>query len=272
MFNLKVDAIQTKTFALKLSKLPSFEFPYERFACSFVNLTSLNMNSLRHDIDRLGTLSFTQITSDLLQGFKFLSSLSLQNNRLNDEDIVKTFQSLESSSSLTQLNLSHNNISCLGIKHICNTFIKSDKKGGSLLSGLDLSNNRINNEACCVLGEALKGNESLSSVYLTLNSFDDQAAANFFQSLQDNTTLTDLNLSSNSLGKATADALIRLIAEGNTKLQSLDLSLNRLSSVDIKAIRSIVDSNKNSSIKVIDVRMNSASGTPTDAQFIDNLS
>ena len=55
------------------------------------------------------------------------------------------------------LNLSHNNISKLGLENIANNL----KNQLCTLKKLNLSNNFIGNEGCIILGESFKYNKSL---------------------------------------------------------------------------------------------------------------
>ena len=94
------------------------------------------------------------------------------------------------------------------------------------------------------LGRALRINESLVDLNLRLNRLLDEGGRVLLDGLCNSCKLAHLNLSGNSLAGNFVMALTRILASGNSLIQTLDLSCNELTDDDIEAIARALENNK----------------------------
>ena len=125
------------------------------------------------------------------------------------------------------LNLSHNNISKLGLEKIANNL----KNKLCTLKKLNLENNYIGNDGCFILSESLKDNKSLISLNLTQNNILDEGLIYFANNLKSeiNNTLKKINFRNNSI---TSEGIIHfctiLKEEPIDRFNKIDFSVNDL--------------------------------------------
>ncbi|KAL6073093.1 Leucine-rich repeat-containing protein 74A [Balamuthia mandrillaris] len=94
---------------------------------------------------------------------------------------------------------------------------------------LTLANNRVDDDAACILARALCQNQTLTHIDLQKNAITNKGAAALAESLRHNQVLTDLVLKLNSIADAGAYALGEALHH-NISLQTLDLESNKITS------------------------------------------
>ena len=143
--------------------------------------------------------------------------------RISEAHVVALAEALKQNTSLTQLDLSYNDISAQGVAALAEAL-----KHNTSLTQLDLSDNDISDQGAADLAEALKQNTSLTQLDLTDNDISAQGAAELAEALKQNTSLTQLDLSDNDISAQGAVDLAEALKH-NTSLTQLDLSDNDIS-------------------------------------------
>ena len=151
-----------------------------------------------------------------------LSSLKVEEERMDDSTVVCFSKALAVTSSLTNLSLTSTGIENSGAASISQVL-----KDNSSLTDLNLQHNVIGAPGASSLAAALKGNISLTNLDLSWNSIGFSGAASLAEALEANSSLTKLNLSGNSIG-IKGDASLAQTLKANSSLTHLDLSYNRI--------------------------------------------
>ena len=154
------------------------------------------------------------------------NAVVFKNCKLGPVDCTAIVNFLKLHNEILMINLSGNNLGCLGCKEIRGVF--SD--GNCKLSSLDLSHNNVTDEGVEYLAEALKhSNCKFNSLQLADNKLTDEGVKYLAESLKhSNCKLNSLNLAHNKLTIEGAKCLAEALKDSNCKLNSLDLTYNEL--------------------------------------------
>ncbi|KAL0208034.1 hypothetical protein P9112_010621 [Eukaryota sp. TZLM1-RC] len=158
-----------------------------------------------------------------LESNSTLTQLNLSDNNIADEGASSLARALESNYTLTQMNLSDNNIADEGASSLARAL-----ESNYTLTQLNLSDNNIADEGASSLARALESNYTLTQLNLSDNNIADEGASSLARALESNSTLTQLNLSDNNIGYEGASALAHAV-ERNFTLTELVLWFNNIS-------------------------------------------
>ena len=142
--------------------------------------------------------------------------------RMGDADAAVLAVALETNTTLTNLNLAHNNLGFAGAESLATAL-----QTNTTLTNLDLSWNNLGPAGAEFLATALKTNTTLTNLNLSRNKLGPAGAESLAKALKTNTTLTDLDLSGNTLGPASAESLVKALKISST-LANVNLSDNNL--------------------------------------------
>ena len=174
------------------------------------------------------------------------NAVVFKNCKLGPVDCTAIVNFLKLHNEILMINLSGNNLSCLGCKEIRGVF--SD--GNCKLSSLDLSHNNVTDEGVEYLAEALKhSNCKFNSLQLADNKLTDEGVKYLAESLKhSNCKLNSLNLADNKLTDKGAKCLAEvLLKHSNCKLNSLNLAHNKLT---IEGAKCLAEALKDSNCKL----------------------
>ena len=180
-----------------------------------------------------------------------LSTLILNECLIDDETIHILMGGLQQNNTITNLDLSKNNISDVGIRRLSSYLSKKD---GNVLMILKLNNNKINNEGIKYISSSLNVSH-LTELDLSLNNISDQGAVNLFEAVATSTceSLININLSCNHITNKSFVAFINCL-KVNQSLQILNLNGNT------QFFEKIKDKNNNASSS------NSSSGSTNNSR------
>ena len=157
-----------------------------------------------------------------------LQELDLADNNLyelegiGDADAAVLAVALETNTTLTNLNLAHNNLGFAGAESLAAAL-----KTNTTLTNLDLSWNNLGPAGAELLATALKTNTTLTNLNLSRSKLGPAGAESLAKALKTNTTLTNLDLSGNNLGPASAESLATALNISST-LRNVNLSDNNV--------------------------------------------
>ena len=173
------------------------------------------------------------------------NAVVFKNCKLGPVDCTAIVNFLKLHNEILMINLSGNNIGCLGCKEIRGVF--SD--GNCKLSSLDLSHNNVTDEGVEYLAEALKhSNCKFNSLQLADNKLTDEGVKYLAESLKhSNCKLNSLNLADNKLTDKGAKCLAESLKHSNCKLNSLNLAHNKLT---IEGAKCLAEALKDSNCKL----------------------
>ena len=172
-----------------------------------------------------------------------LQELDLADNNLyelesiGDADAAVLAAALETNTTLTNLNLAHNNIGFAGAESLATAL-----KTNTTLTNLDLSWNNLGPAGAELLAISLKTNTTLTNLNLSRNKLGPAGAESLVKALKTNTTLTNLDLSSNKLGPASAESLATALKISST-LTNVNLSDNNLGPTVAKSLATALITN-----------------------------
>lgn len=152
------------------------------------SLTALTLNGN----ELIGKNKGKVCLQDFLSNSK-LKTLSLQDNKIDNESIKECAKALTGNSTLTVLDLSGNSIKDEGVKELAKVL-----SSNSTLTKLFLRHNNIGNEGAKELANVLTSNAVLTQLFLNLNDIGKEGAVALVESLKQNTTLVTLDLMMNS--------------------------------------------------------------------------
>ncbi len=168
-----------------------------------------------------------------------LTELNLSFNNIGVEVIKLLAEALKENNSLTQLDLAINQIGAEGIKLI----IEALKENNSL-THLDLSLNLIRAEGIKLIIEALRENSSLTHLKLTGNQIGDDGARLLTEALKKNNSLIQVDLSSNFIEDNSLGLLVEVRSHVMTDIESIDNpNVEHLSKDEIEELLSNSGSN-----------------------------
>ena len=217
-------------------------------------LTSLSltygMRNVGMDYDRslFGMkLSDCRLMAKALESSETLTHLDLSNNLLDDDKVRMVCSGLVDNISVIHLDLSKNKIADRGARAISKLL---DSR--SCITFLDLSDNQIHAEGGKSMARALRENRSLLSLSLRLNRIGDDAGRSLCDALRNSSTLERLNLSANSLGSQTATSLATQL-RFNQSLKYLDISCNNFGVEGGKSLKEALEEGTN--LHKLDLRL-----------------
>ncbi|CAH3195902.1 unnamed protein product, partial [Porites evermanni] len=141
---------------------------------------------------------------------------------IGDADAAVLAVALETNTTLTNLNLAHNNLGFAGAESLAAAL-----KTNTTLTNLDLSWNNLGPAGAELLATALKTNTTLTNLNLSRSKLGPAGAESLAKALKTNTTLTNLDLSGNNLGPASAESLATALNISST-LRNVNLSDNNV--------------------------------------------
>jgi hypothetical protein len=195
-------------------------FPVDVLCTNLPNLSRLELQFNRKCIQP-ESIKFQGLRHTIASA-PFLTCLTLKNSHINDDDVAYIFSGAQYN--LIHLDLSHNQISSMGLGVIVDTFITPS----SILSSLSLSGNKICYQGAVKLGAALGSNDSLMSLSLRLNNIQDNGGLELFDGVAQNKGLVHINVSANKLGSQSARAIIQAV-NSNERIESVLLTSNLFS-------------------------------------------
>ncbi|XP_072307423.1 leucine-rich repeat-containing protein 34 [Eucyclogobius newberryi] len=138
--------------------------------------------------------------------------------RLDDEDALALSKCLLNTTDVTALDLSYNNITDKGVKHLAELL-----QGENSLRSLDLTFNDIGESGAQLLSQSLQSNTTLLSLTLSGNKVKNVGAMRLADLLQVNHALQELRLEHCDLDTQSVIAFA-IVLKSNRTLLSLDIS------------------------------------------------
>ena len=155
------------------------------------NLTAVRLSKASHMVK-------AQLSDALAQTRHQIVSLAIAESNLLDQDLRLILTGLGDAASLLHLDLSNSSITCGdGFKELVSSLLMPEN---AILTYLDLSGNKLDQNAGIILGNALECNKSLLTLNLRLNSLKDCGGSALFAGLRENVSLELINVSANGLG------------------------------------------------------------------------
>ena len=198
-------------------------------------LTSLNLG-----FNYIGGSGATEIAA-MLQTNTTLTSLILWGGAIEDAGAIKIAKALQTNTTLTSFDLSNNDISDTGATEIAKTL-----KTNTTLTSLNLSDNGISDTGATEIAAMLQTNTTLTSFDLSNNKISDTGATEIAKTLKTNATLTSLNLSNDEISDTVA------IETVETLKNNKNLTFCKISSGDSNHFETLVERNKQNTVKVLD--------------------
>ena len=186
-----------------------------------------------------------------------LTNLNLSGNNLCPAGAESIAAALKTNTTLTNLGLDDNNLGPAGAASLATAL-----KTNTSLKSLDLSDNNLGPAGAESLATALKTNTSLTSLDLSGNNLGPVGAESLATALKTNTSLTDLNLMLNNLGPAGAESLAKAL-ETNTILRSLYLPGNNLGPAGAELLATALKTN--TTLTNLDLSVNNLGPAGTEA-------
>ena len=165
------------------------------------------------------------------------SALVFKSCQLGPVDCTAVVNFLKMHSEILMINLSLNEIGCLGCKEISEFLVFSTSVNDSnKLSSLNLSHNIVTNEGVKYLAEALKcTNCKLNSLNLAYNKLTDEGVKYLAEALKHrNCELSCLNLADIQLTDDGVKYLAEALMHGNCKISSLKFADKKLTDKGVK--------------------------------------
>ena len=166
-----------------------------------------------------------------------LTNLNLSGNNLGPSGAESLATALKTNTSLSNLNFSGNNLGPAGAESLATAL-----KTNTILTNLDFSGNNVGPAGAESLATALKTNTSLTNLNLRRNNLGPAGAECLAKALEKNTILTNLNLSFNDLGPADAESLATAL-KTNTSLTNLNFSVNNLGPAGAESLATALKTN-----------------------------
>ena len=198
-----------------------------------------------------------------------LLKLTISDNGISDDEAIIFGECLKTNTTMIELNLPWNNITCKGANAIAEALMVNNRlqkldissscekkisddgaiafseclKTNTTLMELDLSRNNITHKGANAIAEALMINNTLQKLNISFTRIFVDGTMVFSEHLKTITTLVELDMSHNGIthkgGSAIAEALIV-----NSTLQKLNILDNRLSDVGAIAFSECLKTNR----------------------------
>ena len=166
-----------------------------------------------------------------------LTNLNLSGNNLGPSGAESLATALKTNTSLSNLNFSGNNLGPAGAESLATAL-----KTNTILTNLDFSGNNVGPAGAESLATALKTNTTLTNLNMSVNNLCPGGAESLATVLKTNTTLTNLDLSGNNLGPADAESLATALQKNKT-LTNLNLSVNNLGPAGAESLAKALKTN-----------------------------
>ena len=209
-----------------------------------------------NNLPSLGCIEIAKLLSgnEHNQGLCKLNSLNLSDNNITAEGAKHLSTALtHTNCKLNSLNLKDNNITDKGVKHLYTALIHTTCK----LNSLNLSDNNITAEGAKHLSTALTHtNCKLNSLNLKDNNITDKGVKHLYTALiHTNCKLNSLNLRDNNITDEGVKLLSTALTRTNCKLNSLDLWHNNITDEGVKHLcRALIHTN--CKLNSLDLRAN----------------
>ena len=211
-------------------------------------LTVVNHNDIAVD-----TLHQLQIISQALEHNATITNLDLSWNNISDVGVEFLTRALTTNFVITQLDLFGNSIGAVGAEHIAGALATS------AITTLDLGRNNIGDAGAASIADALANNTSITQLYLAFNHIGDQGISALSQALQNNTTLRALNLGAlnldeNNITLASEAVIIDLLK--NSHISALIVDVDSIE----QAIKPLLEENRLINEFIDNVKQNASFG------------
>lgn len=226
----------------------------------------IGLNELKRVIEMLATLTITEIdlssneiNNEALTEFSqelyrnVLQRLNLRFNKFND--LHRFTCDLAINRSLTQLDLSHNNLTTKNIQHLFDALVLNitlkklylDKTCLNDMSGviiakyimqnyalkiLSLNDNQLTDESVVKLAIALRENTHLTILNIKGNKFSNSSLIEFFYTYKFNKNLVKINLMNNNISKDIPEIAKKVIALTEKTKNSVNLNSDLLAQIE----------------------------------------
>ena len=299
------EALQTnpKLLSLKLCNINDGAVSIAKVIQMNATLKTLQISSNRSDYGAtfFSTYYQSQITSkgvkvvaEAIQVNTTLDKLDLSfNNKISDDGASFISDSLKTSTSLKELNVSNTKITSEGAKGIAEAievnsrleridlsfsklcdvganFISNGLKANKSLQELNMSKNEITTEGAKGIAEALQLNMTLKLLDLSINKISDDGATAISNSLKSNSALQELSISHNNITN-TGITKITEVIQVNLTLQNINISKNHISTEGLLYFMEAVKNN--CTLQIVNITHNNVtrSGFTSIKQCIENL-
>ena len=209
----------------RVLKACGFQFPLEP-SCMVDLLCLLNMRHLTTLKILAKKTPYCHIPT-FEQNYLSLDKFRFEDGKINSQNAVNLFRSLEHNTSLKELRLSRNSQLVEGDSEAVGCAIERMLNVNKTLKILNLRSCGFTSEAATNFANGLAHNCSIERVDLCYNQISSTGAASIFRSLEHNTSLKELDLSGNSqLAKGDSEAVgcaIERMLNVNKTLKILNL-------------------------------------------------
>ena len=251
-----------------LSKIPMFECTRKLKAsrlhfiegASSEQVDLLCLLNMRH----LTTLTISvKYNNSKVVYFLSLNRFQFKNGKVDSQNAVNIFRSLEHNTCLEELDLSGNTELAEGDSEAVGCGIEKMLNVNTKLKLLNLYGCRLTNEIAHYFANGLARNHSVRKVILHSNNIGSTGAVSIFRSLEHNTSLEELDLSRNTeLAEDDSEAVgfaIQRMLNTNSTLKSLNLSGCNVTNIIAEHIR--VGLTKNISLETLDLQSSKLSSS-----------
>jgi Ran GTPase-activating protein (RanGAP) involved in mRNA processing and transport len=185
------------------------------------------------EVDTTRTVGLHQVLQELGCNTT-VTDLSIRDSVLSRENVQQVKSVLRHNTALRSLNLASCALESAGLADIAPVLYRN-----SSVKTLDLSNNSLDEvESANLLRELLRRNRTITSICLAENTFGGSAAAarSIFEGFRCNTALQQLDLTDCGLGDQDISFLAKALAVRNTSILELNLQMNEITSVGVRAL------------------------------------
>ncbi|XP_048381264.2 NACHT, LRR and PYD domains-containing protein 3-like isoform X2 [Stegostoma tigrinum] len=142
---------------------------------AFAVLKNQSLQLLSLSYNKIGEATMKLLCDALRRRCCTIQSLRLGNNKLTALCTLPLTQVLSANRSLTQLSLSYNRLSTVGLRRLCTAL----RAPACQIQKLELDDNGLQDSCAKELASALSRNQKLKALYLNRNSFSDQSIPAF---------------------------------------------------------------------------------------------
>ena len=211
------------------NKLQLLDLSYSNlgFANIFKNVQGANNLSVLKIVNCCIISEAAKELATLLQYSSKLTEIDLSHNDLSTTDAVKVFKGMKNVSDLVAIDISHNMIADEAADSIANVLLYNTK-----LKKLDVSHNYFSASGIAKIFEEMKKVSSLIALNVSHNMITDEAAESIATVLSHNRNLQTLNVSSNYLRSAGCAKILSGLK--SMKLTKLDITFNPVDTTILK--------------------------------------
>ena len=198
-----------------------FHIELARYFRSCLEIREADLDEDRIEGEGIGDAAAAVLATSL-ETNTTLTNLNLSGNNLGRSGAESLATARKINTSLSNLNFSGNNLGPAGAESLATAL-----KTNTILTNLDFSGNKVGPAGAVSLAPALKTNATLTNLNMSVNNLGPGGAESLATVLKTNTTLTNLDFSGNNLGPADAESLATAL-QTNKTLTNLNLSVNNL--------------------------------------------